>query len=733
MEADLQAHVAFYLTGKKLSSHLDAVEGLKLHPALFSSYRDLTRLRYDFPLVLVKDRPEGLFVEPLSGLIDAILDKIANGDNGERIRKHVLRLEQEIRALVAGGASGLFSALWDQAAKPLVKADKQVAESLSLARANLKVDGVVIDCDAAMPFHLLGHAWGITQTLRARKFGADISRLILKLSNIIKADFVNSNAGKSAENLKAAFGSGPMDHFDFEAMSRILSKSYPKENLSKSRRRRVLNLISTLQSQKFFPTSAPDEAGTLYSFAFDTCSSALKAYRERLPQAIELAKAIAVAELEIKGEYNESMHDSLFKSFGENGLDTRDLSRFPDYLVRVNASDLTGSEQNTLTDILSADLPIKILVQTDDVIEESSIDKGHLAFSLRNKQLAGMALGLGGVFVLQSPASSLYQLRTPIQRGLDYPGPALFSIFSGATKTTGDLPPYLVGAAALESRAFPAFTFDPSAGGDWASRFSLAENPQAGLDWPLHVFSYQNEASQRVSERIPFTLIDFVACDSRYSKHFASVPKTSWNETLVPVEETIAREGRGQLDTVPCMMMVDPENRLQKVIVDEKLIREARRCRTMWNSLQELGGIHNSHAEKLLASEKKIWEETFQPASVASPAETASVAVTSAVAAPVVATSVPVEQEQEPERSPDEAYIETARCSSCNECFQINNKMFAYDGNKQAYIADVNAGTYAQLVEAAENCQVSIIHPGKPRNPDEPGLEDLLKRAELFQ
>ena len=58
--------------------------------------------------------------------------------------------------------------------------------------------------------------------------------------------------------------------------------------------------------------------------------------------------------------------------------------------------------------------------------------------------------------------------------------------------------------------------------------------------------------------------------------------------------------------------------------------------------------------------------------------------------------------------------------------------MFAYDGNKQAYIADVNAGTYAQLVEAAEGCQVSIIHPGKPLNPKEPGLEELQKRAEPF-
>ena len=176
--------------------------------------------------------------------------------------------------------------------------------------------------------------------------------------------------------------------------------------------------------------------------------------------------------------------------------------------------------------------------------------------------------------------------------------------------------------------------------------------------------------------------------------------------------------------------MVDADNVLQRVIVDERLIREARRCREMWHSLQELGGIHNSHAEKLLARERKAWEERMhQEAEVH--AEASAVPAAQAAAAAPATAGAPVELE--PERSPDEAYIETARCSTCNECTQINNKMFAYDANMQASIVDINAGTYAQLVEAAESCQVSIIHPGKPRNPKEPGLDELIKRAEPFQ
>jgi hypothetical protein len=41
-------------------------------------------------------------------------------------------------------------------------------------------------------------------------------------------------------------------------------------------------------------------------------------------------------------------------------------------------------------------------------------------------------------------------------------------------------------------------------------------------------------------------------------------------------------------------------------------------------------------------------------------------------------------------------------------------------------------GTFAQLVEAAEICPSKCIHPGKPQNPDEEGLEELMARAKPF-
>ena len=58
--------------------------------------------------------------------------------------------------------------------------------------------------------------------------------------------------------------------------------------------------------------------------------------------------------------------------------------------------------------------------------------------------------------------------------------------------------------------------------------------------------------------------------------------------------------------------------------------------------------------------------------------------------------------------------------------------MFAYNEKKQAVIADPDAGTFRELVMAAEKCPVKIIHPGTPRNPKEKKLDQWVKRAERF-
>ncbi len=392
-----------------------------------------------------------------------------------------------------------------------------------------------------------------------------------------------------------------------------------------------------------------------------------------------------------------------------------------------------------MMEMLSAGLPVKVLIEATDLLEEASVGTGHFAFGVRSVRLANTATALGGVFVVQTASSNLYALRDRLARAFAHRGACLVSVYAGAG-AVGELPPYLTAAAAMESRAFPAFTYDPYAGDNQAARFALEDNPQPEADWPVAPFEYADENLQRVTEETPFTVADFVLCDTRYASHFARVPRDRWNGAMVPADEWLAGAPAEIGEKIPYVLAVDGDDVLQRVIVDQQLMQIAARCRTFWHRLQEQGGIHNSHAEILLARERAKWEqanaaelEQLKASAPGAPNDGA----TAPTAAPSPETSAtpatPAEASAVPERNPDEAWIETARCPSCDECQNINDKMFKYNENKQAYIVDVKLGTYRQMVEAAESCQVAIIHPGKPWNPAEPGLDELIARAEAFR
>lgn len=716
-----QSSVLFHLTGRREGA-LDAVDDLGLRPALLAGYHDLTQLRYDFPLVLAGDDADGGPVQSLSRIVDRLLQRVAPaGMTSEKLRRLVLRLEREIRTLAVQGTAGSLAELWDLAADRM-QSDAAAGDSVKIARAALDVDGEVIDCTAATAGRVLDHVWTAVQEDKARRFRVTASRLAIKLDDILRADFARSAAGRDADRLSTGFGSPHHDLFDFAAMSRLLPKASAAEALSAQRRNRVDWALSVLTGQRFFaPSTGPTPARQAsHSFRFARCEDALAAYRERLPEMAELIKAMAIAELEIDGRYVEARHDTFFASFDATALEAADVAMFPDYLVRLGAE----ADRAGVLEALASGVPLKVLVDVHDLLDDAA--DGPAPHRLPAAQLAGMAVSLDGVFVLQSTSSNLYRMRERIHGGLAQPGAALFCIFSGAGGHTGTVSAYLHAAAALESRAFPSFTFDPAAGSDLATRFSLAGNPQPERDWPLHSLDYADQQLGRAVQEVAFTPVDFLSCDHRHARHFARVAATRWTDAMRPAAQCIAAAAGAE--SVPFVLAVDSDGMLARLIVDDRMMQHARRCRDAWHRLQELGGVHNSHAERLLAREKAAWEKQHkaEPQPAAAPAPPIAPAAAPPTAAPAAAEAAA------PERSPDEAYIETARCSSCNECIQINDRMFAYNENKQAFIADLGAGTFRQMVEAAESCQLGVIHPGKPRDPAEPGLDELKERAAVF-
>ena len=775
---NVQDQIAFYLTGRIGGEASPTMHsGLKpldrnYRPALFARHADLTSLRYDFPLVLnsegriagdaiAGDAPERAILS-LSGLVDDAVEALRDDKDRDRIARHGYEIERELRQeasptmLHRSGrtpSDADFATLWNAAAARLAVQDPAFADSAKRLWELFQTRGELVDAAFALPTRAVRHVWNVAQASKAKAFHEKADRFLVKLHGILDAEVAGSDRGRSPErlraNLAAQEGTSFAATFDFDAMSRILIEAKPGAKLSDARRGRIQSLIDTIERQRFYSpqpeASAPDPK--FHGFLFYRSADALQAYKERRVEAIALLKALAIAELEVSGEYREGgsahevdesspgtpNHDTIFEDFGVGGLDAGLLAALPDYLVLKNSSELGAEETLAINEALSTGLPIRILVQTDDLLEPAAADisratlgvpERHLALAMRSRQMLDTAIGLTDVFVLQSSASQLFRLRDALLRGMTYNGPTFFSIFSGSTGHSGDVPAYLVAAAATDSRVFPSLVYDPSAGSDWASRLQLDENPDAEDAWPMHTLEFENDAHEMHSMNVAFTLADFMAMDDRFREHFAIVPKADWSDAMIPVPKSLELLPKNLPSTVPFITVLDGEGRLQRAIVNRRALEETRRSQNLWHSLQELGGIHNSHAERFV---EQIKAQLAAAAQAAQPmaAPVAAAAVPDAVSVDVIVTEVS-------DVHGDDPYIETSRCTSCNECTQVSSKMFAYNGEKQAYIADATAGTFRQLVEAAEGCQVSIIHPGKPRNPKEPGLEELMKRAAPF-
>jgi ferredoxin len=413
-----------------------------------------------------------------------------------------------------------------------------------------------------------------------------------------------------------------------------------------------------------------------------------------------------------------------------------------------------------ITEILKTDLPIKIILLNNDVIDESGLLPDQPTWSTK---FASMAIALNNVYVFQSAIADGELFANGIINGLKYNGPALFNIYTGGSQESfSSLPLELVSSLAVESRAFPTLIYDPAKSSDWGLRFNIHDNPQFENDWISEKFIYQDSGGNETSIDLAFTLVDFLAADSRFSDHFLYLPRSRWHENMVLVQDYLKLNAEESKYKLPYILMTGEDSTLFRVIPSSFIIRMALSWLDIWRSLQEIGLFkeERSRLDEQKRQEIEKVEQKYQKESGKSENELKKQIISnlltrllsgdlkspidvSAPAVPMDTTSGPaaetvekpaaeVSEEKEEVSEIADPYIDTPLCTSCNECTNINSRMFAYNENKQAYIKDAKAGTFKELVKAAEKCPARIIHPGKPKNPNEPGLDKLIKRAEKF-
>jgi len=763
-------------------------ESFHVVPALTYPYCDLSRTRHDFPFCLDRGRAPGDAVRTLPGIIDGLIEQIKiTGDEGERLKQQIYRLESGIRKLSVQEHGAGILGLWDRAAGKLINEsrldDKKKAafrDNLAAVRQGLKSDHEMIDCDAAMPTRLLRGLMEIYWIDKCKAWRGELDRLIQKLTDILEADFSHSPEARSAEHLRESSGV-KTDDIDFSAFSSILTTSGQELQIPEERRNRIRAALDTLIRIRpiYTPGGLEDNAGAPFPVLFtaEDCDAALQAFSTRINVMTDFFKATQIARLECNNAYRESRHDAYYGSFNVTCLTVSELQLCPPLLLKLEQSSVADGTLTPLLKVLNTGYPVKVLLLVDDLCTPTRSDD-HISILIDwPARLAHMVVAMTGVYVMQAPVSGLPLLQRGFNAGLAYDGPALFAVYTGNREQRPELPLYLDASSAMESRIFPAFSYDPSRGPDLADRMEVSDNNQMERPWPMESFRYRAADGNERTVDTGFTAADFLLNDQRLQCHFWNVPRTLWDEKMVPLHEYLQLEAGAVTDRIPYVLTVDQAGEVGRSVVSRAVVASAMHCHATWRYLQELGGINNSHAERLAAQQAaRITEEKQQeiaaieeryrqqqeqdvgrltqeivrriaqqlilepgtsaaamvPVITKAAAAPATPAADTSQAAPAAAAPQVVEEEDDELEGMDDPYIVTQLCTSCNDCININKNLFGYDKDKRAFIKDPAAGTYEQLVRAAEKCPVHIIHPGKPKNPDEPGLEDLLKRAARY-
>ncbi len=422
---------------------------------------------------------------------------------------------------------------------------------------------------------------------------------------------------------------------------------------------------------------------------------------------------------------------------------------------------------------------------TGQISDMAAFGKAQHGKLEERKELALIALAHRGAFVHQTSQASASHLLSGVLKGLQKRRPAVINIYTPCPVEHGLADDWSAHAArlALESRAFPYLTYDPDAGATLADCLSLDGNPALDAAWPTYLLEFRSDAGVVEKLELPLTTADWAATEGRFKKHFRKLPHEEWTDDCVAFAEFIALPRSEREGKTPFIHVTEGESRkLGRLTVSSEIVALADERQRFWSLLKEMAGLtaanRESEFESKLAQLTADYESKLAALKAEYPAQIArrmanaliqqggkttieellkttpavvpltAPVITPAAVTPSAAHVVPGAATEPPltpapaavavavaesDELTMEAFIESARCTTCNECTNLNNRLFGYNADKQAYIKDPKAGTFAQLVTAAERCPAGIIHPGSPLNPKEKDLAKWVERARKFQ
>lgn len=583
------------------------------------------------------------------------------------------------------------------------------------------------------------YAATVASSRRAAKeaFIVRIMRQCERLRELLRLDDSHSPVASSPDVISAAMGTEAA-HFDASVLAAAFHrKADATPQMPPKRRERVEGILATLEHALdetrrepsfwlFHSATAPASAtafGGRLRQSGDSFEAALEFCDQRLERFARYLRAMRAARLEVQSAFDPAVHEEWLQRFDWQSAGTEELAALPAFVVLEPAEWLAKTSFASFGRLLRSGRPVQILVPCHG--QRSQEEDGDLTGFMPD--FGYLSIAHREAFVLQSSlahpehlTAGLFAL-TPSLR----PAVAVVSVPPARDAELNEAHAWLESSLLHLSRAFPLYRYDPDRGDSWMARFALmTDAPPAAL-----------------------TAAHVAVVSSEFRRHFRILPEDLPEAEQVELSEYLAQYRQTPPLSIPFVWVVDESGHRQRAVVTRELVNLSRDRQKAYRIFEELAGVQNAHIEAAVVRTRDEVQASvkMEGATEAIQRVIAMLMEGPAAAAPSVAVAPAAQPAQPPalaaapapaaapEQTSEEPYIDTFLCTSCNDCMKVNPLIFSYDSNKQAYIGNARAGTFAELVKAAEGCPARCIHPGTPRPDDASATPAVRARAAKFQ
>ncbi|MFH1966146.1 MAG: ferredoxin [Acidobacteriota bacterium] len=618
---------------------------------------------------------------------------------------------------------------------------------------------------------------------KRRKFRDEVSMLSGQLGDLLQAA-ERKSVDAGADVIAGEIGEVSTRFLDPSAMVKLHSRHRASPGFSRERQEQLSWAYQALRDYLKTTDDSPEaffvfdkytyEAFPLPGVSVQThenpflfAAGIFDGLAERLVQVL---KAVQLARRETETEgglVTDSLTDKLDWTF----LEMEELSLIPPVVVLISSESVFEKRLSSLGRLISSGRPVAVLVTSrefdvtgDDVWPKHSgisPDLGHLVLAFRE------------LFAMQSSLALPMHTIKGLREWIAQPVPSV-ALVAVPKAGDGGFEEWWRSYAACLSRAVPCFRYDPSAGASWGERLDLEGNVLAEEPWIRKNFDVKLSDGLVRKMEDTITPAHAAVLKAKFSGHFLTIPEEAWNENQIEFREYLDKGIKLEPDTIPYIWILSKENVLKRAILTRDVVYACQERGRSWRMFQQLAGagiarpvpeagvnasspVHLLGEGELLSARKEgaaqvidrlveilagssslPQEKPPSPPSTNS-AEDVRISETDETELPQEEQDSPEalkvlgnEADETEEKLGEDPYIESDLCNSCNDCINLNSSMFQYNSDKQAYIADPQAGTYKQLVIAAEKCPVRCIYPGKPKPGDETATEDVIARAKAI-